>query len=240
MYDERFYRQWIDERDLVRFEVAQAQSDLLIVADADFSEPAAVALAHVRAEIESYIARDRGFAASLTPYPVGENAPAVVEQMARAAAQWEVGPMAAVAGAVSQYVGVALSGLSGTVIVENGGDVYAHAPRPVRFALYAGEASPFTDRVRFEVGAAEGVGVCTSSKFVGPSLSFGRADAVVAIAADVAVADAAATELANQITCPDDVKRVLDKQRERDALLGMIACCGDQLGLWGEIELINT
>jgi len=126
------------------------------------------------------------------------------------------------------------------VIVENGGDVFARSSEPVTCGLYAGERSPFRDRVAFRVDATAGVGVCTSSGVVGPSLSLGRADAVVAIARDTAHADAAATALANRIERPADVDRVVAEEAERGALDGLIACMGDRIGLWGEVELVRT
>ena len=69
------------------------------------------------------------------------------------------------------------------------------------------------------------------------SLSFGCADAVVAVALDAAVADAAATALANRIRCPDDVDAVVSDESERDRLTALVACCGDRLGVWGDLEL---
>ena len=149
--------------------------------------------------------------------------------------------MAAVAGAVAQEVGKRLSQSCETVIVENGGDVYARTgnARPLRLALYAGEDSPFSDRVGFEVDASNGIGVCTSSGRVGPSLSFGCADAVVAIADDTAEADAAATAIANQIQKPADVDAAVTAARESGRLRGLIACVGDRLGVWGDIELVR-
>ena len=109
---------------------------------------------------------------------------------------------------------------------------------PHEVALYAGEDSPFTDTVTFQVDARRGLGVCTSSAKVGPSLSLGRADAVVAIHPDAAFADAAATSLANRIQCAEDVDEIVSEQKKQDALHGIIACCGDRLGIWGAVELV--
>ena len=147
--------------------------------------------------------------------------------------------MAAVAGAVSEWVARALLDGAETVIVENGGDVYAKAPEPLKLALYAGEASPFAGRLAFEISAADGVAVCTSSGRVGPSLSFGNADAVVAIHESGAFTDAAATAVANRVHSPEDVAEVVAEEKSRGALRGLIACAGDRLGLWGDFKLIK-
>jgi ApbE superfamily uncharacterized protein (UPF0280 family) len=160
--------------------------------------------------------------------------------MAEAGREWRVGPMAAVAGVVAEAVGRDLLEECETVIVENGGDVFVRSAEPVTFALYAGERSPFRDRVAFRVDADRGAGVCTSSGVVGPSLSLGRADAVVVVAADTAQADAAATAIANRIERPVDVDRAVEDVAARGALDGLIACMGDRIGLWGQLELVRT
>ena len=147
--------------------------------------------------------------------------------------------MASVAGAIAEFVGNELLAFSPEIIVENGGDIYAKAPEPLKLALFAGEASPFAGRLAFEISASAGIAVCTSSGRVGPSLSFGLADAVVAIHESGAFADAAATAIANRIHTPSDVARVVAEEKEEERLQGLIACAGDQLGLWGDFELIR-
>ena len=240
VYEERFYRRWVWRDDLERFEVKVRESDLLILCDQPLREPAAENLASVRRTLEAYLTTHPHFGHSLCPVKVEPEAPAVVQVMAASAERWAVGPMAAVAGAVAECVGRCLLELGAeTVMVENGGDVFVHAREPVRFALYAGEDSPFSNKVGFVVSAGAGLGVCTSSGRVGPSLSFGRADAVVALARDAAEADAAATAIANHIQGPQDVDRVVAEQQEKQGLTGLVACAGDRLGVWGDLELIK-
>jgi ApbE superfamily uncharacterized protein (UPF0280 family) len=239
MYEQRFYRDRMGRDGLVRFEVKVEQSDLLILCDRDLERRATAELHRIRRQIEGRIASDPRFGVALEPCDVDPADPEVVREMARAGRAWDVGPMAAVAGAVAERVGRALAPLSATVIVENGGDVFARSPGPATFALYAGESSPFEDRLRFRVAANDGVGVCTSSGTVGPSLSFGRADAVVAIAGDTAFADAAATALANRVREPEDVDRIVYEEERRGALDGLIACCGDRIGICGAVELVR-
>jgi ApbE superfamily uncharacterized protein (UPF0280 family) len=237
-YNDRFYRQWMGRGTLERFQVKVKESDLFILCSKNMEKLAYATLAEVRRQIEMYIEENNPFGVSLEPMVVDDDAPEVVVKMARAADFWNVGPMAAVAGVIAEEVGKRLSAECDVVMVENGGDVYVKAPEPVRFALYAGEDSPFTDKVTFQVSASHGLGVCTSSAVVGPSLSFGKADAVVAIHGNTAFADAAATSLANRITNKSDVDRLVGEQEQREALHGLIACCGDRLGIWGAVELV--
>jgi len=236
-YTNRFYRDWTRSSGLQRFEIKIEQSDLLVLCDRDLREAALGELGRVRRDLETYMGDHPAFLTSLEPCAVEAGAPAVVRAMAEAASRWHVGPMAAVAGAIAQAVGLRLLEQCAVAFVENGGDVFVKSDRPARFALYAGERSPFSDRVAFEVDASMGVGVCTSSGVVGPSLSLGRADAVVALARGAAEADAAATAVANLIQAPGDVDRVVSDEEHRGRLRGLIACAGDRIGFWGDIEI---
>ncbi len=239
MYQARTYRDWVGASGLVSFSATTRESDLMIRARRDLRRQAETALARVRGEIEAEIARRPEFGVSLIPLPLPPSPTPVVGGMLRAAAAWGVGPMAAVAGAVAQGVGRALERWSPEVIVENGGDIYLKSARPVEIGLYAGEDSPYTGRLRLRVRPAGGeLGVCASSGTVGHSLSFGRSDAVVAVAQDAALADAAATAIANRITSPEVVERVIEEERQRGLLRGLLIVVEGRLGVVGDLELL--
>lgn len=221
------------------FNVTVRQSDLMIRARRDLRRQAETILERVRADIEAEIARDPAFRDSLSPLPLPASSAPVVERMLRAGIAWDVGPMAAVAGAVAQFVGQGLARWSDEVIVENGGDIYLRTARPVEIGLYAGEDSPYTGGLRLRVDPKDrGLGLCTSSGTVGHSLSFGISDAVVVLADDAALADAAATAIGNRITSPDAVAAVLEEERRRGLLRGLLITVGKRMGAYGEIEIL--
>jgi hypothetical protein len=238
-YVERFYRGWTGAKDLVQFEAKIRESDLFILADRNLEREAVEALISARSPLESFITRNPRFERTHKPFAVEPDAPHIIKEMAGAGKKWNVGPMAAVAGAIAESVGRRLLEYSSAVVVENGGDIFALAPRPVRFALFAGDDSPFSGKIIFEVNAEKGVGVCTSSGIVGPSFSYGAADAVVAIASSAADADAAATAIANVVNSPEDVDRVIENADYRNKLLGLIAARADRLGVWGDLRIIG-
>jgi len=237
----RFYRRWVNSDDLAgltTFEVAVRETDLQIRAWRDLTSHAFRLVKRVRAEIETYAATHPGFLESLVPLPIPPDCTGVPLEMLRAAEAFGVGPMAAVAGAVAEAVGRGLLRQSPQVIVENGGDLFIHLERPARLALYGGEGSPFTRTLVVEVGAGgASLGVCTSSGTVGHSLSLGRADAVMVVADSAAFADAAATALANRIRGPEDIGAVIEEERSRGRLRGLLAIAGGTLGAWGEVRL---
>jgi ApbE superfamily uncharacterized protein (UPF0280 family) len=198
------------------------------------------ALLAVRRELEAYVRADPGFLEAMQPMEVPAGAPAVVRSMARAGEAHGVGPMAAVAGAVAEVVGRRVAEERGQAIVENGGDLWARVDHPLRVGIYAGEESPFGDRLHVVVDARRGLGVCCSSGTVGHSISRGRADAVLALHPDAAVADAAATAYANCIREPGDVAFAVEQATADPHLLGLVACCGDRIGVAGPLRLLRS
>lgn len=239
MYEERSYQQWMASEGLVYSRAAVKESDLLIAAPHDVQERATALLCEARVTLERYIERDGRFQTTLTPHLILPDAPLLVRRMAASAERFSVGPMATVAGAVAEYVAEALVQQEDEVLVENGGDIAVASNRPVTFGLFAGEHSPFTQKVRFRVTAGrERYGVCTSSGTVGPSFSFGKADAVCIVAASAIDADAAASAYANQIQTKEDVARVVALAEGDTRILGIIAAKDDCLGIFGAVELI--
>jgi ApbE superfamily uncharacterized protein (UPF0280 family) len=236
-YIERFYRDWIDTVDLNKFEVRDRETDLLILSDINLEHEARFFVSRIRKELEDYIEENLEFKKSLTPVDVRDDAPLVVRKMSEAAKIYDVGPMASVAGAVSELVGRALLEFSNSAIVENGGDIFAKVGRKIKFSLFAGNESPFTNKLMFVVDASNGVGICTSSGKVGHSLSFGNADAVVVVAKNVALADAAATSMANRIQTSEDIYELVEIEAQKGLVQGIIACAGDKIALWGDIAL---
>ncbi len=236
----RFYRARMKGAGLVRFEVAEGETDLTVFAQSDLSVRARRAVTDLRAGIIAYARRNPGFFEALEPLAAAADSPEIVARMCAAAAEWNVGPMAAVAGAVAEMVAESLLSESDEVIVENGGDIYVASRTPREIAIFAGNDSPFGDDLAVIVRPESGIrGVCTSSGTVGHSLSFGKADAVVAFAPSGAYADAAATAIANRVESRSDVEKVIDAERRRARLTALVVVIGDVMGAFGDIEFVS-
>lgn len=234
------YRSKISAGDLRSYRVVEKESDLRIASRGDHSEQALAALRAERAELESYIAAFPNFLGSLEPVAIHERAPAVVRMMAEAGWRAQVGPMAAVAGALAERVGTRLLTRSPEVLVENGGDVFARVTRERVIAIDAGPASALSWKLGIRISPDMGAfGVCTSSGTHGGSLSFGRADAACAVASSAALADAAATAIGNCVSDADDIEVGLTRARTIAGLRGAIIIVGNHLGAWGNIELVE-
>jgi ApbE superfamily uncharacterized protein (UPF0280 family) len=240
MYKKRFYRKWVRSDDLVNFEVIEKETDLLISAEKDLRGMAREAVLEYRGEIERYIKVKPRFYKSLEPVDVGDRAPRIVKAMARAAKKAGVGPMAAVAGAIAEFVGRRLLGSSSQVVVENGGDLFMKTSKPRTIAVYAGEKSPFTSKLAIEVGpASDGLGISTSSGTVSHSLSFGNADAALVIADDASLADAMATAVGNIVKSPTDIEKGIAFAKSVAGIRGVLIAVKERLGSWGDIKLLT-
>jgi len=235
VYEPRTYRNLVSGRDLVAFTVQLEETDLYITAGRNLSEQASAAVREVRRSLESYIAEHPHFKNSLKPLVVAPDAPAIVREMSTAAMKTGVGPMAAVAGAVAESVGRELLRLSPEVIVENGGDIFLSLRSQRRVMIYAGR-SPLSNQLSIEISPEKTpLGVCTSSGTVGHSLSFGAADAVTALSPSTALADAAATAIANIVKTGADVPKGLDFGKRIAGVRGIIIIIGERMGVWGHV-----
>jgi hypothetical protein len=243
-YRERVYRAIQERGDLVSSYAGIKDTDLHILADREVSDQAQELALQYRLQIEKYIEKHPEFAGSLLPLAPDALAPPIIRQMLTAGSSAGVGPMAAVAGVIAEFVakGLLQNGCL-EVVVENGGDIYIHRSRDCTVAIFAGESS-LSLRVGVKLARASlPLAVCTSSGTVGHSLSFGLADSVTVIARSAALADAAATRLGNEIGRnsggKSGINRVLEKSREISGVLGVVVICGEQIGAVGDVQLVT-
>lgn len=225
--------------DLATFQVVIEESDLWIAAHQDLSAMAAAEVRRLRGQIQAWAELHPEFYPSLTPLPCPKQGPTIVTRMYQAAQAVGVGPMAAVAGAIAQAVAETLHRESPEVLVENGGDNYLIS-RTERVVGILDDPSTGIG-LGLRLGPQDfPCALCASSARIGHSLSFGSADLVVVRAADAALADAAATALANRVHSPQHVDQVLALARNWTALgiQGVFVRCGEVLGAWGDLELV--
>ncbi len=220
------------------------ETNLRIKCDVERAIDAAIeASLQARREIERLIVRVPEFRWSLEPLELEGKHARVIELMLAAGKVAEVGPFAAVAGAISQVaVEVAREAGAENAMVENGGDIAISGNQDFLVGLFAGVAT-ISEKLGLNVKREElPIGICTSSGTVGHSLSFGWADAAVAIARDAAVADAAATSIGNAVS-GDDVQQSVEQGLERAKKIPRVRGCliarGGYIGTWGKVpELV--
>lgn len=239
-YKERTYRSRFSDDERRWFCVKFLESDLWIGVDsgsyrASMEADTYAMLVELRRSMDAYLLMDPAYKAALTPYDAGLEAPNILKEMSRVSHKTGIGPMSAVAGAVAKKVAEFLG--TQEVIVENGGDIYAQAASDMDISVFAGQ-SPLSEKIGLHIPAADfPLGICTSSGTVGPSLSLGRADAVMIVCKDVMLADSYATAMANRIKTVNDLQSVIDRISDLPDILGAIAVKDDRMAITGCYEL---
>ncbi|MEF9918155.1 MAG: UPF0280 family protein [Eubacterium sp.] len=236
MYEKRLYRNKMHADGLEYFHVVEYETDLLIAANTDMSFQARNSVHETRKILEDYGQCYPEFFTALEPLEIKRKDPLIIRRMKSAAKTVGVGPMAAVAGAVSQAVGRALLKKSSEVIVENGGDLFVKTSKKRWVAIDAGK-SEFKELSIVVKASEHPLGICTSSGTMGHSLSFGKADAATVISSDVYLADAAATALGNRIKRYEDIEDAIKWAKSINGIRGVLIIVENRMGAWGEIEL---
>ena len=240
IYEPRTYRNQVHGTDLVSFDVTIKETDLYIRARKNLRGKAERLVEKYRKILEKYIDRNPDFLATLEPFYANKNAPMIVKEMAESGTAAGVGPMAAVAGAIAEYVGRELLEYTAEVIVENGGDIYIKSLSPRTVSIYAGK-SPLGKALALEISPEDTpLGICTSSGTIGHSLSYGKADAVVIIAPSASLADAVATATGNIVKTESDIQAGLEFTEKIPGVKGAVIIINDKMGVHGDLKLSRT
>ena len=153
-----------------------------------------------REDLVNYMKNHIEFRYSLKPVRVSADAPPIIRIMAEAAEIADVGPMAAVAGALADFGLEALRrNGSETALVEDGGEIAAYASQSLSVEVLSASQT-VSGKFGFLVTLDDSpLGIATSSSKTGQAISFGEADSVTIVADNAAVADAAATAVGNSV-----------------------------------------
>jgi ApbE superfamily uncharacterized protein (UPF0280 family) len=186
--------------------------------------------------LELYVRANPKFLYTLTPVPTPET-PLVAKLMAEAAVKAEVGPMAAVAGAIADLAVLDMKRAGCRVaVVENGGEIMANSDQPVDVAVAAGQ-EPLSKRFGFRLTEFP-IAVATSSGRFSHAFSFGDAEAATVFAKNAALADAAATAVGNVVK-GEDVEAAIQAGIKRglaiEGIEGVMVIYKGQVGTAGKI-----
>ena len=243
-FEPRFYRDHMGEHRFRSFIIKYKDSDLWIGVDDEsydenMPEFAKQQLLLLRNELETYILKQPLFATSFAPVQVIDDAPEIALQMGEAGFLSQTGPMASVAGAFSEFIGKAIQKKFrvNELVVENGGDIYMILQKNLTLSVYAGD-SMLSGKIGVEIPAIETpVGICTSAGTVGPSISFGKADAVTVACKNTLLADAFATAIGNRIVSSSDIDMELSKVNQQPEILSLLIICDGKVGVKGKFQL---
>jgi ApbE superfamily uncharacterized protein (UPF0280 family) len=174
-----------------------------------------------------------------------KDAPLIIELMENAAEICDVGPMAAIAGALADRMQAVMleNKHVHTAVVEDGGEIAINSSEDILIGLYV-LSTALKAQLGFKfLGGSTPIGIGTSSGQFGHALSFGEADTVTIFAKNATLADAAATKICNEVKGDDHEKAILiglDLADRIDGLSGVFITRSKYIGKKGRIpELVS-
>ena len=198
----------------------------------------------LRSDLTSYIARNPDFLHNFTPISADdENLPLIVSKMYESSNLCDVGPMACVAGTISEMALDYLIALdSKNSIIENGGDIALVNDRTVLCGIYSNNEI-LGNEIAFKIPERKSpLGICTSSGNIGHSISFGTSDSVTVISPSPSVADGLATRIGNDVKGIDGESKVSNAaetaEEFRQHFTGVLIICGDSVATVGRLPKI--
>lgn len=213
---------------------------LTIICDEGLEDVAYDAVFEARYILESKISDDPFFGITYDPYPDDPRDHPLIRRMCDASSKAGVGPMAGVAGAVAEHAVLALVDAGSSVaVVENGGDIALYSQDPVPIGVFADH--PTFRNLAFMMSSDHVTGVCSSSRTVGPSVSFGHSSISTVFSNDVVLADCCATALGNDVKSVDDLAQSVETVGSIEGVIGCLACCDDRIAMFGDVpELVKA
>jgi ApbE superfamily uncharacterized protein (UPF0280 family) len=198
-----------------------------------------------RNELKQHISADYNFFNSHIPIDV-ENESEIIKTMVEAAKIANVGPMAAVAGTISELtLKELLKKGSKFSIVDNGGDIaFINQNKDMVCGIYSGNSS-LSAELGFKFKPQKlPMGLCTSSGTVGYSFSYGRADSVSVIASKASIADTIATAIGNNVLGKKDSEAVENGLNValtfEEHFIGTLIILGDSIATIGKLPKLIT
>lgn len=198
----------------------------------------------LRKELKHHIAKNKDFQLSLEPVSHGEeNLSEIIKRMYTASSYCDVGPMACVAGCISEMsLDYLISKKSEYSIVENGGDIAIINSKQAVCGIYSNNPI-LGNKIGFKLKARKTpLGICTSSGKIGHSISFGQSDSVTVLSKKASIADGLATRIANEVVgqnSEDKVSNALEASENYKELFdGVLIISQDNVGTVGKLPKI--
>ena len=172
-----------------------------------------------------------------------ENLPDIVLKMYESSAKADVGPMACVAGTISEMcLDYLIENDSYYSIVENGGDIALINDRDVLCGIYSNNEI-LGNNIAFRIKARKHpLGICTSSGKIGHSISFGTSDSVSVISKSPSLADGLATRIANDVEGNDSESKVSNAletaENYKEYFKGVLIISDENIGTVGKLPKI--
>lgn len=198
----------------------------------------------IRSDLKNYINKNQDFLLSLEPIKLyDENPTLIIKTMHESSTKADVGPMACVAGTISEMsLNYLIENDSKNSIVENGGDIALINDETTFCGIYSNNEI-LGNEIAFKIRPRKKpLGICTSSGKIGHSISFGSADSVTVIGKSPSIADGLATRIANDVNGPtseDKLSNALETSENfKEFFDGVLIISDDKIGTVGKLPKI--
>ena len=198
----------------------------------------------IRQDLKRYITRNPDFLLSIEPLKDNsENLSEIVLKMYESSTKADVGPMACVAGTISEMsLDYLINNGSTYSIVENGGDIALINDREVLCGIYSNNEI-LGNNIAFKIKSRKkALGICTSSGKIGHSISFGSSESVTVISKSPSLADGLATRIANEVNgknSEDKVSNALEcGENYKEFFDGVLIISDENVGTIGKLPKI--
>ena len=196
--------------------------------------------------LEKYIITNPEFLKSLVPVPsLTDFAPGIAKRMQKAGLFTDVGPMAAVAGAIAQsgvesctVTAKSYGSNQSEAIIENGGDIFMILKKKLTLGIYS-DVDALKGKLAFLIQPEmTPLAVCSSSSTMGHSLSLGGCNLATVFSKSAALADAAATKACNMVKKEEDIQKALNTISAIPGISGLLIIKGEKVGIAGDLPEI--
>lgn len=199
---------------------------------------------NLRKDLKEYIFRNDEFSISLEPLKMPDDElPGIVFKMYESSILSDVGPMACVAGTISEMsLDYLINNGSSYSIVENGGDIAVVNDKKVLCGIYSNNDVLGND-IAFEIKKRKNpFGICSSSGRIGHSISFGESDCVTVLGKSASLCDGLATRIANCANGESSQDRIVNAlecgDEYRELFDSALIICGGNVGTIGKLPKI--
>ena len=208
-----------------------------IICDEGLLRTAQEAIFEARGIIEAKIGEDPFFGITYDPMPPKDSDHPLIRRMCSASVVAGVGPMAGVAGAVAEFaVRKLVDAGAEEAVIENGGDIAFYSPKGRSVGIFADH--PVFRDLAFEVASDEVLGICSSSRKIGPSVSLGESSISTVLSDNVVLADCCATALGNIVRDEETLAECCERIGSLEGVRGCLSCCGDKIAMFGDLPEI--
>lgn len=199
---------------------------------------------NLRNDLKDFIFRNNEFSISLEPLKMPDDELSdIVFKMFESSALCDVGPMACVAGTISEMsLDYLIDRGSAYSIVENGGDIAIVNDEKVLCGIYSNN-NVLGNNIAFEIKKRKKpLGICSSSGKIGHSISFGDSDCVTVLGNSASLCDGLATRIANSAYGDNSQDRVVNALEcgddYREFFDSALIICGENVGTIGKLPKV--